>query len=173
MIDTLKDTLSKVNEWVKFAEAKNAANIAFCSTAIFSLMRMVSGEDCLNGFLLYYSIGVIVCFSLSLIISLFSFVPKLEAPWLHIGSRDEKDNVLYFGHACKYSAASYLDKLYSGEPHKSKNHDLEIAYSNQIVVNSKVAFIKFKQFDLALWFTITAILSPIGTLIVAAMRSSK
>jgi len=43
-------------------------------------------------------------------------------------------------------------------------------YASQIVVNSKVAYIKFKQFDLAIFFTMTAILSPIGVLFVVIMK---
>ncbi|MFY8299979.1 Pycsar system effector family protein [Pseudoalteromonas sp. SS15] len=171
MIDILKDTLSKVNDWIKYAEAKNAANIAFCSASIFGLLRLVSGTELMKGYLSYYLLFMVICLVISLAISLLSFVPRLRVPWIHIGERDESDNLLYFGHACKYSASKYMSKLYGGKEVKSTNFDLESMYANQIVVNSKVAFVKFKQFDLAVWFTLTAILSPLGALIASKVRT--
>lgn len=60
--------------------------------------------------------------------------------------------------------------LYSGDFKKSENYTLELAYSNQIVVNSKIAYIKFKQFDVAIWFTVTALITPIGALFVASLK---
>ena len=66
--------------------------------------------------------------------------------------------------------STYLDKLHSGKAQKSENYDLELLYSGQIVINSRVALVKFKQFDLAILFTLTAILSPIGALLVYKLR---
>lgn len=170
MIDILKDTLSKVNDWIKFAEAKNAANVAFCSATIFALTRVVTSKESINIYIMYYIFFVLLCLILSLSISLFSFIPKLRIPWLYIGKRNDQDNLLFFGHACKYTAKSYLEKLYDGKDQSNENKKLETLYSGQIVVNSKVAYIKFKQFDLAIYFTMIAILSPIGILVVAILK---
>lgn len=167
MKDTLKDTLSKINEWIKFAEAKNAANIAFCSAAFMALLNNLLDAESINKWAFWYLIFVVLCLVLSLSISLLSFVPKLKAPWQHIGDCDKSDNLLFFGHACKYSAAKYLDTLYNGKKSIDKS---DLAYADQIVTNSKIAFFKFKQFDMALWFTITALLTPLGTVIIATMR---
>jgi len=140
VIDILKDTLSKVNEWVKFAEAKNAANVAFCSAAVFALSRIILNYEELNSYIIIYLAFVIICLVLSLSISLLSFVPKLDAPWLDIGKTDGSDNFLYFGHACKYSGTDYLELVYGNEKKKNlESYALELAYSNQIVVNSKIA----------------------------------
>lgn len=62
-------------------------------------------------------------------------------------------------------------KLFGDIKYDSKKHRLETEYSNQIISNSKIAFYKFKQFDAALWFTLGALLSPIGILVVLAFRS--
>lgn len=161
MLDTIRDTLSKVNDWVKFAEAKNAANIAFCSASTFAIARVILSNQNLNGYAHLYGYIVVLFLVLSLVLSLISFIPKLKTPWIKIGSRDKNDNLLYFGHACKYSGSKYLDKLYSGNASKSENYEVELMYCDQIVVNSKVAYIKFSQFDLAIKFTISAIVSPL------------
>jgi hypothetical protein len=161
MLDTVRDTLSKVNDWVKYAEAKNAANIAFCSASVFAIARVVISKPELNEFIHLYSYLVVLILTLSLFLSLVSFAPKLKAPWIRIGSCEESDNLLYFGHACKYSGSKYLDKLYLGNAINSRNYEIELMYCEQIVVNSKVAFIKFSQFDLAIKLTISAIITPL------------
>ena len=170
MIDILKDTLARVNDWVKFGEAKNAANIAFCSAGSFMFIRMLVSNSDINLVFTSYTVFSIALLSISFLISLISFVPKLKAPWVKLGKREEKDNLLYFGDAHKYSASQYLSKLYLGRPNESKAYELEEAYAHQIVVNSKIAYIKFKQFDTAIWFTISAIVTPLGALLISKMR---
>ena len=172
VIETLRDTLSKVNDWIKFAEAKNAANTAFCSASIFGLTRITLGIESINIFLKCYLVFIIILLAISLSLSLMSFIPSLKIPWLHIGKREKDDNLLYFGHACKYNGSKYLDFLYNNKPHKSDNYEIEISYSNQIVINSKIAYIKYKQFDMAMWFTLTAIISPVGYLIAIYMKNN-
>ncbi|MEL0631459.1 Pycsar system effector family protein [Pseudoalteromonas carrageenovora] len=161
MIDTIRDTLSKVNDWIKYAEAKNAANIAFCSASIFGVVRINFNKPGINDYIYLYSFLVVFFLALSLLISLASFMPKLKTPWVKIGIREDNDNLLYFGHACKYSGSKYLDKLYRGKAINSENYEIELMYCEQIVVNSKVAYIKFSQFDLAIKFTISSIISPL------------
>ena len=161
MLDTIRDTRSKVNDWLKYAEAKNAANIAFCSASIFGVVRIVLSKSELSSYIYLYCYLVVFFLSLSLFLSLVSFMPKLKTPWVKIGEREDNDNLLYFGHAGKYSGSKYLDKLYLGKAVNSGNYEVELMYCDQIVVNSKVAYIKFTQFDLAIKFTISAIISPL------------
>ena len=171
MIDTLKDTLSKVNDWIKFAEAKNAANVAFCSAGIFAITRMIFSTESLHTLLLTYMCIVVFILVVSSALSLLSFIPQLKTPWVHIGNRDNDDNVLYFGHACKYSASTYLDKIYCGKSENAESYNLELLYAGQIVINSRVALVKFKQFDIAILCTLTAILSPLGGILVYKLKN--
>ncbi len=172
VIETLKDTLTKVNDWLKFAETKNAANIAFCSASIFAVLRITLNMQSLGCYAKWYILFIITCLVISLTISLLSFVPKLKAPWLHIDNRNKDDNLLYYGHACKYSGSKYLEILYDKKSHESKNYEIELAYSNQIVTNSKIAYIKYEHFNSAIWFTLTALISPVGAFIVSRMRNN-
>ena len=170
MIDILKDTLTKVNDWIKFAEAKNAANIALCSTLIIFISRIIVSDVSYNEFFCYYLYYSIAIITISCFISLLSFIPKLDFPWIIIGDTSKDDNFLYFGHACKYSPTKYLSLLYSGEDLKKENINLEMAYAKQIVVNSRIAYIKFKQFDIAIWFIIAVFATPVGALIAYWLR---
>lgn len=165
MLEILKDVLSKTNDWIKFAEAKNAANIILCSGVVFSIVQKIDIKDA-NIYVETYFLCVTVLLLISLIISLLSFVPKLKMPWIHMGNKSDDDNFIYFGHAYKYSARDYLSLINSDNKFPIEKTKVEIAYSNQIVTNSKIAYIKFKQFDIAVWYTISAIVTPLGTLLI-------
>ncbi len=132
---------------------------------------MLVSTNNLNQSVLWYSVFVISCLVISLLISLLSFVPRLKVPWVRLGECNSNDNLLYFGNACKYSGAGYLQAMYTNGLDISKNQKIDLAYSDQIVVNSKIAYIKFKQFDTAIWFTIIALITPVGALFVAGMRN--
>ncbi|EJL6463916.1 hypothetical protein NMR75_003846 [Vibrio cholerae] len=162
--------MSKINDWIKYAEAKNAANIAFCSASIFGVSRLALAQEELPMSIAYYSIMVVVLLMLSIVMSFMSFIPRLKSPWVFIGERSDSDNLLYFGDACKYSGVSYLKKLYEGKDGTSENYSIELMYANQIVVNSKVAYMKFKSFDVAVMFTISSVVTPIGACLLYCLR---
>ncbi|OEE42452.1 Pycsar system effector family protein [Vibrio ordalii] len=170
MIDVLKDTLSKVNDWVKYAEAKNAANIAFCSASIWGIFRVMSSSQNLDSYIHAYLMMSISLLAIGLCISFISFIPKLNTPWFKVPKREKGENLLYFGVARKYSAKSYVEELYDGQPENSDNYKVDLMYADQIIINSKVAWAKFKQFDFAVVFTLSAILSPLFILILKVCK---
>jgi hypothetical protein len=47
---------------------------------------------------------------------------------------------------------------------------LDNQFANQIVINLKVAVIKFKQFKIAIWFIIATLLTPVGAFILAKVK---
>ena len=170
MLDTLKDIFENVNNLLKFAEAKNGVIIALNSMIIFGVFKLdilsLDTSSILNWYL-YIAIFMLVT---SLIIALLSFVPKLKYPYLSFEKPLETDNLLYFGDIAKYTPTQYkkhfekIIKLDDKEEYQN-NHNLTDDYINQIVINSKITFIKFKQFEIAIWFTLSAILTPIGGII--------
>ena len=170
VIDVLKDTLSKVNDWVKYAEAKNAANIAFCSASIWGILRIINSSKCIDLFLYSYLLVSMTFLAVGLCLSFISFIPKLSTPWFEMPKKSKGENLLYFGIACKYTAKSYLDEFYSRRTENAENYKVEFMYADQITTNSKVAWAKFKQFDLAIIFTLSAILSPLFILVLKIIR---
>lgn len=164
MVSTLKDIFENVNNWLKFAEAKNATLLAGNGILIFGILKTIQKLD-MNIYLLYYIYFCIVLFSLSLIISLISFIPKVKIPsFLLSKETKESDNLLFYGDILKYNEKSLLIKL---EEVISKNEDKEVSkkfktmYAQQIIINSKIARNKFLFFDIAIKFTLAGIVSPI------------
>lgn len=158
--ELLEKNFSNVNSWLNFAEAKNAANIAFvvaCIAAIFSL------ED--KNVLLY-----IICIILIIsgICSLVSFLPRLGnklVKTISIIFKNKKrkakgDNLIFFENIKEYEGDAYINqvcKIYFGE-NKLNPTKYQLDLSDEIVYNSDIASRKYKFFKLAAYLDIVAFL---------------
>lgn len=163
MADKLKDIFENVNNWLKFAEAKNATLIAGNGLLIFGVLKTIH-EVNINIYLLYYIYFCLILFSLSLVISLISFMPKVKIPTFLLNSDIEtNDNLLFYGHILKYNEKTLLDKLNEmiKDDEDKTSKEFKTMYAQQIIINSKIARNKFQLFDIAIRFTLSGILSPI------------
>lgn len=174
MKDAVKDIFSNVNEWLKFAEAKNAALIAFHLGSIFGAATIITQSECgtIPQLILKYLYSFIILSSVGLFFTLFSFWPqtKIEA----VLSKKIEDifysrtpmtngNLLFYGYINDCGKDQYLSELcrcYSKNPTNCTK--LELDYINQIVTNSRIAVRKYFYFKIALLLTIVAVLSPIS-----------
>jgi hypothetical protein len=163
MANTLKDIFENVNNWLKFAEAKNATLVARNGLLIFGIIKTINDLN-INTYLLYYIYFCLALFSISLVISLISFIPKVKIPTFLLNSDIEtNDNLLFYGHILKYNERTLLEKLDSmlnNEDDKTSK-EFRTMYTEQIIINSKIARNKFELFDIAIKFTLSGILSPI------------
>ncbi|MFN7528941.1 MAG: hypothetical protein ACK5QA_16175 [Dolichospermum sp.] len=166
-----------VNEWLKFAEAKNGVLLAFSGAAITATITLLATAqnipNSLNFGLLLTTILLCIC---ALICSL-SFLPKTNLDdllWLRdrrnkkSNSQDPiEDNFWYFGHLQKYKPDELLEVL--NKP--SFNSKLDIAkladkkeykeykdIAAQITINAEIAFLKFEVFKYAIKVLIASIL---------------
>lgn len=155
----LKQILERVVDWLKYAEAKNAALLAFNCAFLVGILQIINDSEN-SSLLVNYLFFLVVLLFISITLGIMSFLPKLTPPW---GNRfpKENSNILYFGHICSFTEQSYLDKFYSLMEIVDK-HPMDKHYSNQIVVNSKIAFIKYSYFRVAAWITISVFITPIG-----------
>jgi hypothetical protein len=162
----------KIIDWLKFAEAKNGAILAVNSAILFGISRLAISIDIVNNYLLIYIVLVIVLLASSILVALLSFVPRLDPPiWVSFPQKPEKVNILFFGHICSLTPKGYLEYFYKinglGDNQYS---DIDNQLSNQIVANSKIAYIKYKQFSFSIWLTIAAFLTPLGALLIYKIR---
>lgn len=158
--ELLEKNFSNVNSWLNFAEAKNAANIAFvvaCIAAIFDLQDV-------NGILYILCISFII----SGIISLISFLPRLENKvdrktfsFLKNEKRKAKeDNLIFFENIKLYSGDTYIQQIcktyFSENEYNPTKYQLDL--SDEIVYNSNIASRKYKLFKIAVDLDIIAFL---------------
>lgn len=91
-----QEILKLVNDWLKFAEAKNAVIMAIAGTAIFNLIRLLITTE-LHIIADIYIAQLVICLTFSFLIALSSFVPITN--YLFILPKDktaESDNLLFW-----------------------------------------------------------------------------
>ncbi len=159
------DTLSKTNEWVRYAEAKNASLIVLSSSIVFIILDKFitnySSKEAVFWYLLFVSVSALF----SLVVALISFIPRIKSPWLYIGKPTSNENILYFGNACKYSPEEYLKRM-NFHSIEGEMNSIELMYAGQIITNSKIAYLKYQNFNISLWFLFLSLTSPIGVLVI-------
>lgn len=165
LIDFLENVYQKVNYWLSFAEAKNAALIAF-NIAMLSFALNFSE----------YSMLLVVICSILLIISttfcLLSFCPNLkhnvESDSANTTSDTKTDNanlIFWNDIAIFNSTTKYLNAIKSQYHLSSEGEKDDILINdlaNEILVNSQIAMKKYK------WFR-RALMTDGGALIVLAL----
>ena len=164
MEDRLNGIFSNINDWLRYAEPKSAALLATNGLVIFGIVRVIQSQEHMNTILFYYLNLVIVQLIISACLLLISFSPSLQIPWLFKPSNiDEKnDNLLFFAHITKYTPRKYLDSLVIASEEKSYNcSNIELMIAKQIIANSTIAMRKFSIFNIAVWLTISAFITPI------------
>mgnify|MGYP000870014583 CR=1 FL=1 len=173
MEEAVKDIFSNVNEWLKFAEAKNAAIIAFHLGSTFGAATIItqSEPNTVPEVMLNYIYWFITLNSIGLFFALFSFWPqmriedvlreKIEDIFCFKRSAIE-ENLLFYGYINNCGRDLYLSKL-CGSCNKeiTECSKLELNYVTQIVTNSRIAVRKYFYFKVALLSTTIALLSPI------------
>lgn len=163
MEERLKHILSLVIEFVKFAEAKNAALLAVDSALIIGSLQAWLAMEHSPVWTGYYLASALLFLGLSVIVVLLSFLPLKTFPVLRAsGALLPSDNLVFFGDIAKYDASQFLAALNeSPAPDPSQNPRYEADLAGQVIINSRVALRKYRCFTWALWLTIYGVTTPI------------
>jgi hypothetical protein len=159
----LKEILTFVDGHVKFAETKNAALLAIAAGALFVIAQVIAEHPPSSWLAGYIGFLLIGC-TLSAAVSLLSFLPATQIPWIRSRRSWERGggSLLFFGEIQQYDAESYISRLSS-----STRHDIEEAtelgfmYAEQIIANAKIAAKKFTYHRIALWCLLCGVLTPV------------
>ncbi len=156
--------LAQVNDWLQFAEAKNAGLVALDVIALAAIISILPSTEVeiaepVAGGLLVSSLLLV----LSLAISLWSFIPRGDRRKLvpTIGSPPPGTNNLYFyGDVCDYQPrqlateiAIRYDRIQHYDP---ALHPIHVDLASQIITNSRITVAKNGNFRVA---TIVALLA--------------
>jgi len=158
----LSSVLSFVDSHVRFAEAKNSALLAANAIAAVTGLTILTGKDPHQIWVEVYLANLVGFFLLSALVTLLSFLPRTEIPWLHRnGKRDSRDDLMFFGHIQKYTPDEYLAALCARiDPSYTVGY-VDVSYARQVVVNSRIASQKFTYFRYAMWLTVCGMVSPL------------
>lgn len=179
MTEKLMIIFQLVNDWLKFAEAKNAILLAFLGAEITAIITYISAASSAPRSL---QISLLVSMSFSFVgvtICATSFLPKTDIDkilWLrgkpsrkNIRLLKDTDSFYFFGDLEKYKNSELLaaiNRLYfnSNTNIADKKEDLDIA--NQIVINAEITSRKFRLFVWSFRLLILSIISIAASLIV-------
>lgn len=164
VLSRLKEILSNVDGWLKFAESKNGAIVTLNSLIVLGIVAWFSQNYFdFRLILILYSIQLVMFLIVATLISLVSFLAIIENMDFHITEEPQDGkNLLFFGHLSSFSPKSLLNKLY--EQHGKNKNDFtpqELDYAEQIITNSKITLSKYKSFNIALWVTLWGIITPL------------
>lgn len=167
MEDKLKSIFENINDWLKFAEAKNGIIVAFNGSVILQIFQIIKGISS-SGIYFLCLIILLIFWTLSFLIALISFYPRTKI--LFLLRRNEKiskqDNLLFYGDIAKYSEKDYLQsltKMFGRENYCWSN--FEISYVNQIIINSQITLKKFKYFQVSLSLNLLGSVIPLFILL--------
>ena len=160
--DRMRYIFGVVNEFVKFAEAKNLGLIV-ASTGILTVYFSSNVyHDYSSGRIFYMGINFVVFQFITLILSASSFASRTIVDSKLYGHRNDiGDNVIFFGHISGKSEKEYL-QYFLKETEIDDDSKFLQDLSHQIVVNSRIASRKFKIFNISLWTFVASFITPIG-----------
>ncbi len=149
---------SNVNEWLKFAEVKNAGMTAFSIAGISGIIAFVTLFQKLSVTWKSLFLFPVFCLLIACLISLLSFYPRINRLGIlnsSIKSPLDSDNLLFFGDLVKYDTNSFIDKIsnryFSINQINESKRLTDIA--DQIIVNSRITEAKYKFFKVSVFFS--------------------
>lgn len=152
MEENLKYIFNNINNWLKFAEAKNGAIIVINSAVIFQTFQLMITSSSSNQYTIP-SIFLLLFWIPSFFVALFSFLPITKITNL---SRVEtnvsiNDNLLFYEHIAKYSTERYLNCLCSSLGEQKRDWTkFEFDCASQIIINSRITLRKFFYFKISI-----------------------
>ncbi len=150
--DHLLQLLQMVNEWLRFAEAKNAALLGLSGLSLTAVLGFVTQVEAIGNWaagLLVVGSGLWIASTLALTVS---FLPRTDL--LNITSRlsstpDESDNLYYFAHLAKFDAAGLLQALDLQSEPEAPRYRFEKDLADQLIANSRITNDKLGAFQMA------------------------
>lgn len=187
MEERLKFAFTNVNEWLRFAEAKNAAIIAVDGGLAIGILNLLCGAQNWPLVARVYGWMAVMLLGGACLSSLLSFCPQTK-----IGRRrrpppadPQRDSLYLYSDVRKYPHVIYLRTLTaavgpsggkgsspppatgaSGGGAAGQPVPLELQLAQQIVTNADIAWWKYGFFRWSLYLTIGALFTPITAILV-------
>ncbi|WP_284455231.1 Pycsar system effector family protein [Alloalcanivorax xenomutans] len=173
-MDELRDTLESVNDWLKFAEAKNAVVVAASGFALWASLRLTLSPETECYVSTYFAI--LSAFLLAgFVTALLSFLPILNYRWIvPKPSKLDNGNLMYFGYLATLSKNQVLDAyIKATESREADTKEIHGMVAEQIIVNSRIAVAKFAMFEVAIKVLLAGVLTPVIAIPVLCISRKK
>ena len=153
----LSELLTRVIDWLKFAEAKNTGSVGLASTGLGVIVTfLVAGPPIPTLAGVGLGIGAFALM-LSLLLTVASFLPSTNLEKHLVGDRERptaRDNLLYYGHLARYEPRALVEaiaEMYFEQQGKAyAPSKLAIDLAAQIVTNARITVRKLALFRFSL-----------------------
>ena len=168
----LEQTLARVLEFLKFAEAKNGALLAFSSAWIVAATNLLARKTELIDGLATAIVLSIPLFTASAAVAIWSFLPRRKLD-IFLGDPNAPKNLLYFGHIALFDASTYRQRVRemyaasggSGPPALY----LDDLFA-QISANSRITNAKFSLFNIGAMLALSAVIITVSPVVYLAAK---
>lgn len=163
----LEFLLETVNGWIKHAEGKHAVIIGLNAGIISLLLNILDFDNWAWTIITIYIMWIILLLIVSIIFSSISYLSILDSSFFNKSTKNiniYKLNPFYFKDIALMKPIELI-QFFKTDPPLNE----EICISEQIIVNSKIAFRKYQLFNKAIWIAFYGVFPPIA-LIVSIIR---
>jgi hypothetical protein len=172
MEQKLMYVLALVNEWLRYAEAKNGVLTALAGASLAGVGNALATATSLSRASKALGACTAICVGLSCLIALLSFVPRVNRRMLLPGRKGvsdaEKDNLLFFGDLAKYTPDEFLNAMarqyFQNNSYVVTQQKADRNLADQIVLNSRITVAKLQFFKMSIWVLIAAIPAGLAAL---------
>ncbi len=172
----LSELLTRVIDWLKFAEAKNTGSIGLAATGLGVIVTYIVAGPALQP-ITGVGLGIgALALMLSLILTLASFLPSTNLEKHLVGDRERpttRDNLLYYGHLARYEPRALVEaiaEMYFEQGEAYAPSKLAIDLAAQIVTNARITVRKLALFRYSLLlFGFGVLVASIGMALAAFM----
>jgi len=167
LLEHLFGVFQTVNDWLRFAEAKNGAILALSGSALGILLGIMSNVPFPSKALLGYVAACAMLLSGSVAAALASFVPRTRLPVRNRRSHAAAPNLLFYGDLASMSPGEFLAETRRALGMSATDAALPMDehVAAQIIANSRVTLWKFQLALVATHLAGAAVLSPLFLLI--------
>jgi hypothetical protein len=167
--EQLRKVFSNVNDWLKFAEAKNLGLLTLNAALVFGFAKVnsIDSSAIAKSSLYVFTPCAIFSFLIALI-SLFPIVSKIEKgkytkSWINkfsqfIDVEEEFENIHYYGYLKNIDEdkfeSDFLSKINSNESFTKYEKEL----ATQILYNSRITWLKYQLFKIGAFLFLVGII---------------
>lgn len=161
-MNELRDILESVNDWLKFAEAKNAVVVAASGFGLWASLRLALSSE-IQCYAATYFTSLSFFFLGGFVTVLLSFLPVLNYRWvISRPARLANSNILYFGYLATLSKKQFLEAYLKATESKEVDvKEIHGMFAEQIIINSRIALAKYAMFEFAIKLILLGVLTPL------------
>jgi len=170
--DQLRKIFNNINDWLKFAEAKNLGLLTLNAALVFGSTQIKFADNSIIQNVIYFVFTPLALLSFfSCLLSLFPILSKIEKgefakSWINkfsqvIDEEKEFENIHFYGYLKNLNETLFEEKFLNKIESKVPFNAYERELATQILYNSRITWLKYQLFKIGAFFFLLGIAGTI------------